>query len=136
MKAIEVIHLRTAKIYSHKKLYPHPHPGRSISRKFVVFLPGPVQEINVKSLYFPLYCSVKSLLSAGVWGSGLQLTSALLTIAFFTEIISIFLCRCPHTYSLSVMSVLDSGLFQNLHSNKILFSGRGWIFSFHIVVLG
>ena len=48
----------------------HPHPGRSISRKFLVFLQGPVQEINVKSPYFPHYCSVKSPLSAGVWGSG------------------------------------------------------------------
>ena len=48
---------------------PHPHPGRSISRKFLVFPQGPVQEINVKSLYFPHYCSVKSPLSAGVWGS-------------------------------------------------------------------
>ena len=55
----------------------HPHPGRGISRKFLVFLQGPMQEINVKSPYFPHYCAVKSLLSAGVWGWRLQLTSAL-----------------------------------------------------------
>ena len=44
-------------------------------------------------------------------------------LLFFTEIISIFLCRCPHTYCLAFLSVLDPGLFQilfEIHSNKIL----------------
>ena len=39
-----------------------------------------MQEMNVKSTYLPHYCSVKSSLSAGVWGSGMQLTSALHTL--------------------------------------------------------
>ena len=60
-----------------KNTPPHPHPGRGISRKFLVFLQGPMQEINVKSPYFLHYCAIKSLLSAGVWGWRLQLTSAL-----------------------------------------------------------
>ena len=34
-----------------------------------------MQEINVKSPYFPHYCAVKSPLSAGVWGLGLQLAT-------------------------------------------------------------
>ena len=46
------------------------------SCKFLVISQGIVQEMNVKSTYLPHYCSVKSPLSAGLYGSGLQLTSA------------------------------------------------------------
>ena len=42
-----------------------------------------MQEIIVKSPYFPHYCSVKSPLSTGVWESELQLTSALQNAAFW-----------------------------------------------------
>ena len=62
--------------HRNKKTLPPPRE-KYISRKFMVFRQGPVDEINVKSPYFPHYCSVKSPLSAGVLGSGLQLTSAL-----------------------------------------------------------
>ena len=46
------------------------------SCKFWVISQGYLQEINVKSTYLPHYCSIKSPLSSGVWGSGMQLTSA------------------------------------------------------------
>ena len=45
--------------------------------KCLVISQGEVQEIKVKSKYLPHYCSIKSPLSTGVWGSGMQLTSAL-----------------------------------------------------------
>ena len=45
-----------------------------------------MQEMNVKSTYLPHYCPVKSPLSLGVWGSGMQLTSALCPGARFSKV--------------------------------------------------
>ena len=39
--------------------------------------PGGSARNNVKSKYLPHYCSIKSPLSTGVWGSGMQFTRAL-----------------------------------------------------------
>ena len=45
-----------------------------------------MQEMNVKSMYLPHYCPVKPPLSPKVWGSGMQLTSALCPGAGFSKV--------------------------------------------------
>ena len=45
-----------------------------------------MQEMNVKSMYLPHYCPVKLPLSPKVWGSGMQLTTALCPGAGFSKV--------------------------------------------------
>ena len=84
-----------------------PTPGIDVcSCKCLEISQGLVQEMNVKSTYLPHYCSVKSSLSAGVWGSGMQLTSALHTLYFALcfngRSCSTTFPECPWVYTQSV----------------------------------
>ena len=84
-----------------------PTPGIDVcSCKCLEISQGLVQEMNVKSTYLPHYCSVKSSLSAGVWGSEMQLTSALHTLYFALccngRSCSTTFPECPWVYTQSV----------------------------------